>query len=286
MRVIAARQVTGAVAHHGEGPIWDARAGLVRFVDLLRGDVLSFDPASRGSVTRTSVGSVAACVVPRTAGGLAVATERGFHLIDADGGVEVLPDLWEDPSVRMNDGACDAQGRFYCGSMAYEAGAGRGALHRLDPDRSVHTVLEGVTISNGIGWSPDGATAYYVDTPTRRVDRFSHDSATGELSDRRTAFDLSHLDGLPDGLAVDAEGGVWVALWGGSAVCRCTRDGVDLAVEVPVRQVTSCVFGGDDLDQLFLTTSAEGLDDPEPTAGALFAASPGVQGLPTLSYGG
>jgi sugar lactone lactonase YvrE len=285
MDVTVADQLTDRVAHHGEGPMWDASAGLVRWVDLLRGDVLSVDPAG-GKVGRTPVGTVAACVVPRSDGGLAVATERGFTLLDPDGSAEVLSDVWSDPTVRMNDGACDPQGRFFCGSMAYDASEGRGGLYRLDADRSVHLVLDGVTVSNGLGWSTDRSTAFYVDTPTQRVDAFSYDEESGALGERRPAIDLRGVDGVPDGLTVDADGGVWVALWGGGAVHRYVDGVLDLVVEVPVRQVSSCAFGGADLDRLYITTSADGLDDPESGAGALFVAEPGVRGLLPWSYAG
>jgi sugar lactone lactonase YvrE len=281
---VRAEQITPAVAYHGEGPIWDERAQVVRFVDVYRGDVVSLDPAT-GAIERTPVATVATCVVPRTGGGLAVATERGFTLVGPDGSLEPLPDVWDDPAMRMNDGACDGHGRFFSGSMAYDKAEGQGSLYRLDPDRTVHRVLNGVTISNGIGWTPDGHTTFYVDTPTRRIDAFTYDPSTGEMSERRTAIDLADVTGFPDGLTVDAEGGIWVALWQGSAVHRYLGGRLDLVVEVPVSQVSSCTFGGANLDQVFITTSAESLTDPEPAAGALFVAAPGVRGLPTASYG-
>lgn len=278
MSDLRAEQLTDAVAFHGEGPVWDARLGRLLWVDLLAGDLLLTDPG--GGTERRHVDSVAACVVPRAGGGHVVATGRGFTLLDADGAAEALPDVWDDPAVRMNDGACDPQGRFFCGSMAYGALPGRGALYRLDPDRSVHRVLSGVTISNGLGWSPSGETAYYVDTPTQRVDVCSPDLST------RAPF-VSVDRGSPDGLTVDAEGGVWVALWGGHAVHRYAPDGtLEAVVELPVGQVSSCAFGGDGLRTLFITTSAEGLADPEPAAGALFAVVPGVLGQPTLEFAG
>ncbi len=138
----------------------------------------------------------------------------------------------------------------------------------------MHRVLDGVTISNGIGWAPDGRTAFYVDTPTRRIDAFTYEPSTGEMSDRRTAIDLTEVTGLPDGLTVDADGGIWVALWQGSAVHRYVDGRLDLVGDVPARQVSSCTFGGPNLDQLFITTSAESLTEPEPSAGALFVAAP------------
>lgn len=276
-----AEQLTDPIAHHGEGPMWDSRLDQLVSVDLLRGDVL-FTTADGMLVERRHVGEVAACVVPRRQGGHAVATERGFLLLDDDGGVEELADVWDDPGVRMNDGACDPQGRFYCGSMAYDAAPRRGALYRLDPDRSVHRVLCGVTISNGLGWSPDGATAYFVDSPTQRIDTLVFD---GDRLHRRRLVEIAPETGMPDGLTVDADGGIWVALWQGGAVHRYTAEGqLDEVIELPVRQPTSCAFGGDGLGTLFITTSAQ--DCPEPLAGALFTCEPGVRGLETLAFAG
>ncbi|HVT77671.1 MAG TPA: SMP-30/gluconolactonase/LRE family protein, partial [Acidimicrobiales bacterium] len=201
----------------------------------------------------------------------------------ASGAVTPLPDVWDDPSVRMNDGGCDPQGRFFCGSMANEQPApGRGAMWRLDPDLSVRRVFGDVTISNGLEWSPDGAVAYYNDTPTQQVAVCAPD-----LSTRRPFVPIDAADGHPDGLTVDAEGGVWVALWGGHAVRRYSPEGeLDVVVELSVAQVSSCAFGGPALDTLFVTTSAEGLPNPEPAAGALFVVQPGVRGIPTRTFAG
>ena len=273
-------RVTDALAEHGEGPVWDARSRRLLWVDMLRGDLLA--TSLEGDTDRTHVADVAACVVPRARGGLAVATERGFTLLEADGSSRPLPDVWDDTSVRMNDGGVDPLGRFWCGSMAYDAAAGRGELFRLDPDLTVSTVLAGVTISNGLSWTPDGAGAYYVDSTTRKIDLCSPD-----LSRRQTFAVIPDDLGLPDGLTVDAEGGVWVALWGGSGVHRYLPDGtLEAKVDLPVAQVTSCAFGGDDLATLFITTSAQGLPDPEPEAGSLFAVRPGVAGLPAQEFQG
>jgi hypothetical protein len=154
-----------------------------------------------------------------------LAVERGFALEDDDGTVTPLPELWTDPGVRMNEGGCDPDGRFYCGSMAYDQRPGAGALYRLDPDGSARTVLENVTISNGLEWSPDGSRAYYNDTPTQRIDVFDYDSESG-LTGRRPFAEIPAEAGGPDGLTVDEEGGVWVALYEGGAVRRYASDGV------------------------------------------------------------
>jgi sugar lactone lactonase YvrE len=287
--VLTARAVTAAVAEHGEGPVWHPSFTGVRWVDMLAGDILEL--VGTESVARTHVGAVAAAFRPRRGGGLVLADERGFVLLDADLRVEQrLPDLWDDPGVRMNEGGADPAGGFCCGSMAYDEATGRGAFYRLSPDLSVEMLFDGVTISNGFGFSPDGTRAYYVDTPTDRIDVF--DVVDGTLTDRRPAVRIADGPGHPDGLTVDAEGCLWVALFGGAAVHRYTPEGELLAVvPLPVEQVTACTFGGPGLDTLYITTSREGLDADaraaQPQAGALFAVDlPGTTGLPVLEFAG
>jgi sugar lactone lactonase YvrE len=280
-------QITDPLAEHGEGPVWHAGWPGLRWVDMLAGDVLELDRPT-GRVTRHHVGTVAAALRPRQDGGAVLALERGFALANHDlTEIHLLPELWSDPGIRMNDGDCDPDGRFYCGSMAYDMRPGAGALYRLDQDGTAAAVLTGVTISNGLAWSPDNATAYYVDTPTQRVDAFDYDPDAG-LSNRRPAVHIPTDAGAPDGLTVDAEGNLWVALWGGSAV-RCYSPTGELLdhLDVPTSQVTACTFGGPDLDELYVTTSRQDVDPAaQPEAGALFRAHPGTRGLPTRSYRG
>ena len=277
-----AEQVTGPVAHHGEGPVWSPRWGGLRWVDMLAGDVLSL--SGDGAVSRRHVGRVAAVVRPRRGGGAVLALERCFALEDADGALTVLDPAWTDDGVRMNEGGCDPDGGFWCGSMAYDQVPGAASMYRLDPDGSVRRVFGDVTVSNGLEWSPDGSLAYYADTATHRVDVFDYDTGAG-LTGRRP-FVTFPDDGNPDGLTVDAAGGVWVALYGGGAVHRYDRDGrLDAVVDVPTPHVTACTLGGPRLDQLFVTTSAEGLDD-DPVAGSLFRVDAGVRGLPVREFAG
>jgi sugar lactone lactonase YvrE len=282
-----AEQVTDRVTYHGEGPVWSPSWGGLRFVDMLAGDVLTLH--EDGSVGRRSVGTVAAVVRPRRTGGAVIGVERGFLLEEPDGSLTPLGELWSDDRLRMNEGGCDPDGRFYCGSMAYDNTPGSGTLYRLDPDRSVRAVLEGVTISNGLEWTPDGTRAYYNDTPTHEVSVFDYDPVAG-LTDRRTFTEVRVGDGPgnPDGLTVDAEGGVWTALYGAGVVHRYSTDGeLDAVVEVGPSKVTACTFGGENLDTLYITTSREGLGaDDEPTAGALFRADVGVQGMPVREFAG
>ena len=280
-----AEQVTDPVAYHGEGPVWSMRWGGLRWVDMLAGDVLSL--RRDGAVDRQHVGTVAAALRPRSRAGAVIGVERGFALEEPDGTLITLAELWTDPGVRMNEGGCDPDGRFYCGSMAYDKTPGAAALYRLDPDGSASVVLDGVTISNGIDWSPDGSRAYYNDTSTQRVQVFDYDRETG-LTNRRTFVEVPDDDGRPDGLTVDAEGGIWVALNHSGTVRRYTPDGyLDAVVEVVPRKVTACTFGGDQLDQLYITTSREDLPPgTDPLAGALFRADVGVRGLPAREFDG
>jgi sugar lactone lactonase YvrE len=282
---VRVEQVTDPVAYHGEGPVWSKRWGGLRWVDMLAGDVLSL--AADGTIERRHVGTVAAALRPRSRGGAVIGVERGFALESADGAITLLDELWSDEGVRMNEGGCDPDGRFYCGSMAYDQQPGAGALYRLDPDGSVHVVLENVTISNGLEWSPDGFRTYYNDTATYQISVFDYDTDAG-LTNRRVFVDLSGEEKRPDGLTVDEQGGVWVALSNGGAVRRYTQDGVlDEVVEVPARKVTACTFGGSRLDQLFITTSREGLEPgADPLAGSLFRTVVGVRGLPVREFAG
>ena len=282
---VKADQITEPVAFHGEGPVWSPAWGGLRFVDMFAGDVLSLGVG--GALGRRHVGTIAAVLRPRRNGGAVIAVERGFVLEDAAGALHPLPDVWIDPTLRMNDGGCDPEGRFYCGTTAYDHAADRAALYRLDADGSVSLIFDGVTISNGLGWSPDGATVYYADTPTRRIDRFDYDADTG-LSGRRLFAEIPDGAGSPDGLTVDADGHVWVALYSGAAVRRYRPDGtLDGVVELPVSRPTACTFGGDNLTDLFITTSRENVaDGAEPEAGALFWSQPGVRGLPVTAFAG
>lgn len=279
-----AEQLTDPLAYHAEGPVWSPRWGGLRWLDMLAGDILSLDGQSQ--VGRTHVGDIVAAVRPRRDGGAVIGVERGFVLEGSEGELTRLPPLWQSGDTRMNEGSCDPDGRFYCGSMSYDQETPLGRLFRLDPDGSSSEVLDGITVSNGLDWSPDGSRAYYNDTPNRRIDVFDYDPDTG-LHNRRCFARIPDA-GMPDGLTVDADGGVWSAVFNHGVVQRFSPDGeLDDIVEVPVRQVTACCFGGHDLGELYITTSREGLGDGEdPPAGSVFVARPGVAGLPVREFAG
>lgn len=275
-----AERLTDPIAYHGEGPVWSSTWGGLRWVDMLAGDILQRDAA--GAVTRIPTPSrVVACVRPAVGSGAVLALEKGFALEDADGSITPLPPLWTEP-VRMNEGAVAPDGSFLCGSMGYDQRRGAAAMWRLHPDGTTDRLFGGLTISNGLAFTADGTRAYYVDTPSGRVDVFDWDDAEG-LVERRPFSDLATEDGHPDGLCLDEAGHVWVAMNGGGQVLALDGTGaVQERVGVGARQVTACTFGGEDRATLFVTTSRENLPDGEdPQAGALFAATPGVRGIAT-----
>jgi sugar lactone lactonase YvrE len=281
-----AEQFTAPCTFHGEGPFWDAANDRLLLVDMLAGAVVAVD--ADGGTQRRTLAGVAAAIRARRGGGYVLAAENRFVLLRPDLTEEtaMLP-VFTDPLIRMNDGGCDPQGRFYCGTMAYDETPGAGTLYRLDPDGSVHITLREVTISNGLQWNRAGDTVFYADTPTGRVDSFSFDPASAAFTDRRTFTEISG-SGHPDGMAIDEEDGIWVALWGGSAVHRYDRTGrLDLIVDLPVSNVTACAFGGPELNTLFITTSRSGLDDnDQPEAGAVFRYEAGVRGAPQHGFAG
>ncbi len=275
-------QVTDPVAFHAEGPVWSPTWGGLRWVDMLAGDLLTL--AADGSVERLHVGEVAAFVRPRTRGGYVVGIERGLALADGPHDVPTpLPPLWDDRGVRMNEGGCDPWGRLYAGSMAYDQAPGAARLYRIDPDLTVTTVLGSVTVSNGLDCSPDGTRAFYNDSGTGRTDVF--DLEDGELVRRRVFHPGG--EGTPDGLTVDSAGNIWVALNGVGRVRCLSPDAEVLAeLEIPARGTTACTLGGEDGRDLYVTTSREGLEDPEPGAGAVFRVRVEVPGRPVLPFAG
>jgi sugar lactone lactonase YvrE len=279
-------------AELGEGPVWDAAAGCLWFVDILRGRLHRFEPNS--SDLRTfDVGRMVGAVSPTEAGDLLLAVHDGFARFDpGTGRLSMIAEVEADrPDQRMNDGKCDPAGRFWAGTMALDERAGAGALYRLDPDGQVHTVLRHVSISNGLDWSADGRLMYFVDSPTQSIDVFDFDVTAGTLANRRTIVRIGPAHGTPDGLTLDAEGYIWVSLWGGGGVRRYAPDGhLDAIVRVPTTYTTSCTFGGADLRDLYITTATIRLSDNEradqPPAGGLFRFRPAVGGRPPNRFKG
>ena len=282
-----AEVVVDARARLGEGPIWSVREQVLYWLDIEARKVHRFDPAS-GADDSVDVAEMPGALVPRRSDGAVLALQSGFATC---GGWPFRPALIapvesDRPELRMNDGACDTRGRFWAGTMRVDATGADGSLYRLDPTGQVTRMLDGVGISNGIAWSPDDALMYYVDTLTHGMDVFDFDPEEGAIANQRRLVDVDPEDGDPDGLVCDAEGCLWVALWNGSAVRRYAPTGELIGiVDLPAARVTKCAFGGPALDDLYITTARPD-DSPEPHAGALFLARPGVTGLAPNLFAG
>lgn len=312
IQVFAAEAVSDVGAGHGECPVWHPIDRRLDWVDIGAGNLHRFDPDTRATQT-ISVGSPIGSFAGRSNGGFVLALEDGFALLDSPTSRPrlVAPiDHGPGPATRMNDGKCDSQGRFWAGSMAYNCRSRHGALYRLDPDLRVSKAADGVTISNGLDWSDDHRSFFYIDTLAGGsfwdvmkgsvrpgVDKFDVDPETGHLSDRQRLFDIEvkrdvpAVMTLPDGMTMDAEGYLWIAIIGAGQVRRYALNGdLQAVVELPVEAPTSVAFGGDDLGDLYITTmtphGAPGPDprkptlmwEPKPFEGALFRCRPGVRG--------
>ena len=281
----------------GEGPRWDPTDQSLLFVDVLAGRLYrarTSDSAGSGApfVTRVNTGQPLGAANLRAEGGLILAMRDGIYLAEQDA-TEPSPFAAIELDIvtnRMNDAACDPQGRLWAGTMSFEAEADAGTLYRIDPDGTVTAVLRDLTISNGLGWSPAGDLMYFIDSPTRRIDVFDFNAEQGSVRRRRTFIDLSQVPGVPDGMTIDTDGGLWVAFWGGAQVRRFGPDAVltDI-VHLPVPQPTSCTFGGTDGKDLYITSARIGLSQSDladsPLSGSVFVARPGHRGLPAFSFG-
>ncbi|MER5467312.1 SMP-30/gluconolactonase/LRE family protein [Streptomyces sp. NPDC002685] len=300
-----------AQAALGEGPTWDVRARRLIWVDVLGSRVHTYDPASGRRTVMTTEQHVGAAK-PRAGGGLVVNLRDGVGLYgptasggstgagkvertegdeegegsDRTGGTFRWLHREPVPGRRANDAAVAPDGSLWCGTMRYDEAPGGGTLSRIAPDGTVHAILDDVAVSNGTGWSPDGRRVYYVDSPTRRIDVFGI-ADDGLPVDRRPFATVEDGSGFPDGLAVDADGCVWVALWDGRAVRRYTPDGaLDRVIDLPVSRPTSCAFGGADLTDLYITTARTGGGAPHPMSGSLLVVPGAGKGLPQPEFAG
>ncbi|MGY0067115.1 SMP-30/gluconolactonase/LRE family protein [Streptomyces sp. QTS137] len=269
----------------GEGPTWDAAAGRLLWIDILGSRIHTYDPATGRRTLRRSEQHVGA-VKPRAGGGLVLNLRDGVGLLDPDDTFRWLRHE-PVPGRRGNDAAVAPDGALWTGTMRYDEATGGGTLARVTGDGTAEPVLDDVTVSNGTGWSPDGRLMYYIDTPTRRIDVFDHDPDTGTVTGRRPLAEVEDGAGFPDGLTVDAEGCVWVALWDGAAVRRYTPAGaLDRVIGLPVPRVTACAFGGRDLTDLYITTARVGLDPAPPLAGSLLVVPGAGEGVAQPAFAG
>jgi sugar lactone lactonase YvrE len=273
----------------GEGPRWNVDEQALYWVDIENDAFHRFDPAT-GAQERCVVGLPVSALGFRAAGGLILATRDGFAVWEPE--TQALRFLADPeahrPESRFNDGAVDCRGRFWAGTMSVDPTS---SLYRLDPDGSVQQMETGLTISNGIGWSPDNRTMYLTDTPRQVIYAYDFDAATGAIANRRLFVATPDELGGPDGLAVDSEGGVWSARWGGWKVTRYDPGGaVEREIRLPVECPTSCNFGGAGLDELYITSAWTGVDPAQlaaqPWAGDLFRVQVGIKGRPESKYAG
>jgi sugar lactone lactonase YvrE len=275
----------------GEGARWDARRDELLRVDILDGRVYRdrVDDDGRLIPVRTYQvpGTVGAITPVDGDDGWLLASNRSFLHLSADGALRPLAEVAPE-GTRMNDAACDPQGRFWAGTKAQDNHAGGGALYRLERDGRIDVMLDGLTISNGLGWSPDGATMYLADTIPRVIHAFSFDGERGTISDARVLVTVTEGAG-PDGLTVDAAGDLWVAIFGAGRIQRYSPDGVLREVlHVPAAETTSCAFAGRGLSRLYVTTATEDWSDEqrraEPTAGLTYRFETDATGRPAAPF--
>lgn len=286
--------VCDARAELGEGPVWESKSERIYWVDILNNRLYMHDPKQPDSRHSFEVGPYVSSVVPRHSGGLALTLQDGFHAYNpATTELTLLAEVEADkPNNRFNDGKCDPLGRYLAGTMSLNGQPAQGTLYSLGIDHAVNPLVGDVGISNGLAWSADGGTLYFIDTSTQQVVAYDYDLESGAVSNRRIAVQVPEDQGSPDGMTIDSEGMLWIAHWGGWQVARWNPHTGEklLSIPVPASQVTSCTFGGPGLDQLFITSARVGLGADElaeqPNAGGLFRADVGVAGLPVMAFRG
>jgi len=271
----------------GESPAWDPKTQTLYWVDILERHLYA---GAKGIV---QLDDYVGCVAPRLGGGLVLAQRRGIHLLQPDMRTvrRLAAPRTEAKHNRFNDGKCDPRGRFLAGSMDMGEQADSGALYSFSSDGGVRRLLKHVHISNGLAWAPDGKTMYFIDTPTRKVMAFDYDPDSGDILNGRVIIRFDKSFGSPDGMTSDTDGNLWIALWGGARVSQWQPDGTLLAqFGVEALNVTSCVFGGPGMNELFITTALQGTDAAGlrkfPHAGGVFRMETHVTGMPTYQFEG
>lgn len=288
----AARLLIDAKALLGEGAIWNYKTNELYWIDIEKGILYIYDPVSRQTMQypfNKKIGTV----VPTNDGNALVALQDGIYELNiTTGKVEFLDNPLENKSdIRFNDGKCDPAGRFWVGTMALDAHRFGAALYRYGTDGILKKMLDSITISNGIVWTSDHKTMYYIDTPTQQVKRFQYDESTGDIVPDGIAVTIPKDLGSPDGMTIDEDDMLWVAHWGGYGVYRWNPKTGKLLekIAVPAKNVTSCAFGGEKLDNLYITTARNGNTPEElqkyPASGGLFMVKPGVKGVKASFYG-
>ena len=277
-----------AAALLGEGPAWDAKTGTLYWVDILENRVYFHRNGENGFI---QLDEMPGCLAPCKDGNLLVAARASILTLNpATAKQTTLASVTEPANNRFNDGKCDPAGRFLAGSMNMDEKTPSGALYSFDGGTATK-MLDGIRISNGLAWSPDYKTFYYIDTPTRELKAFDYDLSTGQIANSRVVITVPESLGWPDGMTSDMGGNLWIAIWGGAQVTRWNpRTGQLLEqIPLPAKNVTSCIFGGDNLDELYITSARVGLDDADLAAyrhsGSLMRVTTKVQGMPTFEFG-
>lgn len=276
----------------GEGPSWDAARNMLYWVDIIPGILHIHHPES-GEDDTIEIGKKIGCVTPTQGGRVMMGLKDGLALYEphSAAGLQYIarPEA-ELPGNRFNDGKCDSRGRLLAGTMDDAEEATTGSLYSLDSAGAVKKLLGGIGISNGLAWSPDYKMMYYIDTPTRSVTAFDYDLQSGDIAHPRVVVTIPDGMGWPDGMTSDASGRLWVALWGGAAltVWDPASGGLLEKIAIPAKNVTSCVFGGVDMNELYITSARKGLDSSTlaeyPATGGLFRIKTGVVGMPTFAF--
>jgi sugar lactone lactonase YvrE len=286
------RVVLNVKAQLGEGAIWNQLENRLWWVDIEKGILHVFNPVD-GTDKEYPMGRRVGTVVPTESGKALVALEDGLNFFDLETSeLSFIADPEADlPPIRYNDGKCDPAGRLWVGSMGMEPPINsRASLYRLDHDLKINKMLDSITVSNGICWSPDKTKMYYIDTPTMKVRVFDYDDESGNISNEKTAVEIPAGMGGPDGMTIDSEGNLWICLWGGACVgCFDPETGELLRkIDVPAKNVTSCAFGGRELKTLFITTASISMSPEDtaryPLAGNLFTIDLDVKGVPAFFF--
>ncbi|MBX8631470.1 MAG: SMP-30/gluconolactonase/LRE family protein [Thermoplasmata archaeon] len=281
-----ARQIFASECSLAEGPLWDCRTNRLYWVDILKGSIHSIDPVDMSHRVHRSKDFVS-CIVPKDGGGFIISAGTSLYAWDGDSGEVLISSISEPPNNRFNDGKCDGSGRLWIGTMDIAEKSPSGNLYRFDRDRKFVKVASGFTVSNGIDWSPDDATMYHVDSPSGCVYSYDFEPSTGVLSNRQIFVKIPPEKGFPDGITVDSEGNLYVAHWGGSGVSVWNSEGKNIGfIEIPALNVSSCSFGGPDLEDLYITT-AKNYDNREradTNGGGIFSIRTGAKGFRANSF--
>ena len=277
----------------GEGPIWDFRRKLICWVDILRGEIHAYSPQSKAHSV-IPVNQMIGAVVICKDGNFLTALKNGFGFVNRENGEVTMVANPESGIIgnRFNDGKCGPDGRFWAGTMSHTDEPEKGSLYVFDTDHSVTKKINNVSISNGMAWSADHKTFYYIDTPTFTVAAYDFDKTAGDISRKRVVINIAKEDGSPDGMTIDSEGMLWIAHWDGWQITRWDPNtGIKLfSFRMPAARITSCAFGGGELEDLYITSASRDLTEDQlagqPLAGSLFVIKNiGVKGLPAFEFG-